>query len=129
MFRIIAIAFIAVALAGCTRASVRDVLDANVITGSGKTPTMAQVRKAIVVAGAARNWAVKDVDEDTLLAIQRPAGKRFSAEVTIDYSPTTYSIIYKNSQGLRFDGESIHSRYNGWVTRLARQIDISLSEL
>ena len=40
-----------------------------------------------------------------------------------------YSINYKDSQGLDYDGSNIHSNYNGWIRNLDRAIARQLSTL
>ena len=44
------------------------------------------------------------------------------AVVDIDYTPRTYSIRYKDSSSLDYDGSSIHKNYNGWIENLDRAI-------
>jgi hypothetical protein len=51
------------------------------------------------------------------------------AEVDIAYTTTTYSINYKDSRGLDYDGSNIHSNYNGWVQKLDRAIAGQLATL
>ena len=51
------------------------------------------------------------------------------AEVDIAYTTTTYSINYKDSRGLDYDGSNIHSNYNGWVQKLDRAIARQLATL
>jgi hypothetical protein len=49
------------------------------------------------------------------------------AVVDIKYNTKTYSIIYKSSQNLDYDGKNIHSNYNGWIQRLNQAIQSQLS--
>jgi hypothetical protein len=47
----------------------------------------------------------------------------------IKYDTKQYSIAYKDSQGLQYDGAQIHKTYNGWVQRLDGRIKAQLSQL
>ena len=49
--------------------------------------------------------------------------------VDIFYSPTSYSIQYKESDGLLYDGQQIDEEYNERVRLLAERIDIELNRL
>ena len=51
------------------------------------------------------------------------------AQVDIVYTTITYSINYKDSRGLDYDGSNIHSNYNGWVQKLDRAIARQLATL
>lgn len=51
------------------------------------------------------------------------------AQVDIPYNAKAYSIQYKNSANLKYDGVSIHSNYNGWVQNLDRAIQSRLVAL
>lgn len=107
-------------LAGCPhQALVYNVRDAPVITSVDRY-SMDDVKKAIMRAGASLGWNIRDVApgqlEGTLYL------RKHMAKVDIPYSQDSYSIIYKESANLRYDGEKIHSNYNGWVQNLDRAI-------
>ena len=51
------------------------------------------------------------------------------AQVEIPYDRVTYSILYRDSNNLDYDGVNIHSNYNGWVQRLSAEINAQLSKL
>jgi len=48
------------------------------------------------------------------------------AVVDIDYDTKVYSIKYKDSVNLDYDGKTIHKNYNGWVENLDRAIKSKL---
>jgi hypothetical protein len=79
-----------------------------------------QVRGAIVTAGAALGWKIKDVSpgqlEGTLVL------REHTAVVNIAYSATAYSITYKSSINLEEKGGQIHKNYNGWIENLDKGI-------
>jgi hypothetical protein len=51
------------------------------------------------------------------------------AVVDITYDTAAYSIKYKDSSDLEYDGSSIHSNYNGWVQNLDKAIRAQLTAL
>jgi hypothetical protein len=51
------------------------------------------------------------------------------AVVDVNYSTRSYSITYKDSTELQYDGKSIHQNYNGWVQNLDKGIRAQLSAL
>ena len=48
------------------------------------------------------------------------------AVVTVIYDTKSYSIKYKDSSNLNYDGKSIHKNYNGWVENLDKAIRSNL---
>lgn len=75
-----------------------------------------QVKLAILRAGATLGWQMQEVRpheiEGTLYL------RRHMAKVDIPYSAERYSIRYKDSQNLLYDGQNIHKNYNGWIKNL-----------
>ena len=108
-YLLLAVAF--VALAGCTSAPIRNVSDAPVVLGSGKAATAEQVRTAIVGAGNGLGWTM--TPEASGLVTGRIALRGHTALIDIRYTPTTYSIAYKDSTNLEFKEGQIHKNYNG----------------
>jgi len=51
------------------------------------------------------------------------------AKVEIPYDRNTYSILYRDSNNLDYDGANIHGNYNGWVQNLSNAINARLSVL
>ncbi|MGB8436996.1 MAG: hypothetical protein WCE38_22350 [Burkholderiales bacterium] len=112
-------------LAGCRSAPVMDIVDAPVVeSAGGQKLTADQVKLAIQRAGATLGWQIKEVQpfllEGTLIL------RDHVAVVNIPYSAERYSIVYKDSKNLNYDGKSIHSNYNGWVQNLDRAIKVQL---
>jgi hypothetical protein len=91
----------------------------------GKKLTMVQVEKAILQAGIQRNWKMQKVKDGLITATQLV--RSHSATVEIKYNASSYSIIYKNSTGLDYDGTNIHKNYNGWIRNLDSSIQLFLS--
>ena len=51
------------------------------------------------------------------------------AKVDINYNTKTYSITYKDSSDLDYDGTKIHKNYNGWIQNLDNAIKVQLSAI
>lgn len=113
-----------VALAACTSAPIRNVSDAPVVTGSGKALTADQVRVAIVGAGTALGWSMAPATPG--LVTGRIALRGHTASIDVRYTPTMYSIAYKDSTNLDFGNGQIHKNYNGWIENLNRDIRANL---
>jgi len=114
-------------LAGCPRqALVYNVRDAPVVANVNQS-SMEDIKKAITRAGAGLGWNIREVApgqlEGTLYL------RKHMAKVDIPYSKDSYSIVYKESDNLRYDGEKIHSNYNGWIQNLDKAIKTQISLL
>jgi hypothetical protein len=110
-----------VALAGCRSAPILNVTDAPI----GGNRSAQQVEQAIVEAGRSLGWQMSPqgpgrIQGNLVLRTHR-------ATVDIAYSTKSYSISYKDSQNLDYDGSSIHKNYNGWIENLDRAIRVRLS--
>lgn len=114
-----------VALAACTAVPIRNVSSAPVTTASGKALTDDQVKGAIIRAGSALGWQMKEMGSGKLGATLNL--RKHEAVIEIPYSRTGYSINYKSSTGLDESGGNIHKNYNGWIENLTRGINAQLS--
>lgn len=118
----LAVTCAALALAGCRSAPVMNVADAPV----GVSLSAQQLEQAIVAAGDALGWQMRPTGpgriEGTLLL------RDHRAVVDINYSPRAYSIRYKDSSNLHYDGGgTIHRNYNRWIENLDRAIRVRVS--
>ena len=104
---------------------VYNVVDKAIHTGSGRTLTLEEVGN--VLAGAARykRWSVAKVEEGYLRA-EIHVRKHFAA-IDIRYTPETYSISYRDSEVLRYDGSNIHRNYNKWIKLVEQEADLSFA--
>jgi hypothetical protein len=86
-----------------------------------------QVKQAIERAGMGLGWIIKEVDGDTLEGSLYL--RAHLAKITIPYSSSQYSLLYKSSVNLDFDEEAktIHSNYNGWIMNLDHAIQVQLN--
>jgi hypothetical protein len=86
-----------------------------------KPRTVESVKAEIMSAGEIRGWTMKDIEPGRLEGILRV--RVHVAVVDIKYSTTGYSITYKDSYQLNYDGSQIHMEYNNWVRGLEEAID------
>jgi hypothetical protein len=94
-------------------------IDSAPVTISGKHNNV-DVEKSIIRAGAVLGWKMKKVGKGHLVATLHL--RSHVAVVDITFNDKTYSIKYKDSQNLNYDGTNIHSNYNGWIQNLDRAI-------
>ena len=113
---------------GCARVSpVYNVKDAPVTVASSKRYTLDDMKNAIIRAGVGLGWQMKEVRPGQILATLNI--RTHMAQVTIDYNLQTYSITYRDSVDLNYDGTNIHSNYNGWIQNLDNAIKVQLSAI
>ena len=114
-----------VSLAGCAGVPIMNVTDALTTNASGKAQSKEEVRAAILRAGAALGWQIKDEGPNTLVGTLQL--RKHLAVVEIPYSTTNYSIKYRSSLNLDEKGGAIHKNYNGWIQNLTRGINAQLT--
>jgi hypothetical protein len=120
------VAFAAAALAGCAQ-PIYNVKGAPVETPGGKPPTLAEVEKAVVRAGTALGWKMQPTKPGHVLGTLNL--RSHTAIVDVTYDTRTYSITYKDSVELNYDGTNIHKNYNGWIQNLDKGIRAQLLNL
>lgn len=120
------IGILALALVGCKSNPVYNVEGAPISTSTSGY-NLRDVRDAIQQAGVSLGWQMKDVKPG--LIVGTLVIRDHMAQVDIPYNRTSYSIIYRDSQNLNYDGVNIHSNYNGWIQRLNGAINAQLSRL
>lgn len=124
--RNIAIAlFAATALAACARTAPVYNVTGMPVTASKPNPTLDEVSKAIIRAGAGLGWQMAPVKPGEMVGTLHL--RDHVAVVDITYDTKTYNINYKNSDNLNYDGQNIHKNYNGWIQNLDRAIKVQLS--
>jgi hypothetical protein len=114
-------------LAACMRtAPIYSVSDTPVVANK-PDPTMDDVRKAIIRAGASLGWQMAESKPGLIVGTLNL--REHQAVVDVSYTPKTYSINYNNSANLDYDGQTIHKNYNGWIMNLDRAIRAQLMTL
>lgn len=115
-------------VAACTSTStVFNVSNAPVETASRQKASLDEVGKAITRAGVALGWEMKTVKPGNIVGTLKP--RTHIAVVDITYDTKTYSITYKDSTNLKYNGEKIHKNYNSWIKNLDQGIHAQLSAL
>ena len=116
---------VVIVMAGCSSAPILNVRDTAITSATGKPLSKAEVRSAIVRAGSALGWQIKDEGADVLVgSIQL---RKHTAVIAIPYSAQAYSINYRSSSNLDEHGGTIHKNYNGWVQNLTLGINAQLT--
>ena len=106
------------ALAACRNAPVYNVEQAPL--NAPKSASLSQIGKAIKVAGAQLGWQMQDISPGKMVG--KLYNRSHVAEVDIVYDKRNYSIRYKDSVNLKYDGTTIHKNYNSWVHNLQKAI-------
>lgn len=123
--RILVILALAMSVAGCTSAPIMNVSDQTVAAPPGKAMTQDQVKTAILRAGSALGWVMKE--EKPGLIVGTLSLRDHIAVVDIPYSAKSYSITYKSSVNLNETNGQIHRNYNGWIQNLQKGIGNQLN--
>lgn len=125
--RILAVAVVVLAVAGCRSATVYNVENASL--NMNKPTTATQVQAAIKRAGATLGWSMRDVSPGHIEA--RLPVRSHVAVADILYNAKDFSIKYKDSTNLNYDPKdnTIHSNYNGWIQNLQKAIMAQTSTL
>lgn len=110
-------------LAGCKASPVYNVENAPIEVSSKHNSD--NIKKAIIRAGVALGWKMKAKEKGHIVATLFL--RKFVAIVDIKYNTKSYSITYKDSKNLQYDGTNIHKNYNGWIKNLDRGIQSQLS--
>ncbi|MDJ0611397.1 MAG: hypothetical protein QNJ67_20650 [Kiloniellales bacterium] len=107
------------ALGGCRSAPVENVDSAPLNVPEGVS--LERIKKSIMRAGFKRDWEMTEVGPGHLVA-QVEVRDKHTAIVDIYFDRKTFSISYKDSRNLGYDGENIHANYNSWVQFLKEDI-------
>ena len=81
---------------------------------------MGEIRQAIIKAGHKKRWVMNEKKPGELTGRYNPG--RYSVEVAIPYTTKNYSILYRNSTGLKANGKKIHRKYKHIITELQNAI-------
>lgn len=107
---------------------IHNIVDAPIgTTASGKTPTGPQIEQAFTAAAQYKGWAVHPGNKGELIASINV--RQHYAEIALTHTASTYSIEYRDSKVLMYDGKKIHRNYNKWIILLDRQFQTNLKAL
>jgi len=119
------LAVLLVTVVGCRSNPIRNVSSAPVMASGSYT--LANVRDSIITAGQGLGWGMKEMKPGVILGTLFV--RTHMAKIEVKYTKKNYSITYKDSAGLDYDGVNIHSNYNGWIQNLESRINSQLSSL
>ena len=108
-------------------APILNVSNAPVQTGSGQKLSLDAVGKVITSAGVTLGWQMKTVKPGTIVGTLNL--RNHTAVVEVTYNTENYSINYKDSENLKYNGTNIHPNYNGWIRNLDSGIRAQLKTL
>lgn len=123
MKKLLAAILVAAALAGCTAANVLNIDNAPI----GVTGQSQDVGAVIETSLRERGWQIaarRPGAVDAFIAV-----RQHRADITVSYTPTSYSIAYRSSEGLDYRNGKIHRNYNRWVANLNTDIQRTLGSL
>lgn len=111
-----AVIFGAALAAGCTSVPVAPITDAPIHANARSRDVGQVIESALNMRGwqisARRPGAI-----DAFLAV-----RNHRADVTVTYDEDSYSIEYRDSEGLDYRNGNIHRNYNRWVAYLNQDI-------
>ena len=117
MSRLLLGVFITVALVsagGCRTAPIYNVSKASLGLPPDTSLTIADVAKAVSVAGQKLGWQIEETRPGEATGTLT-VSDRHVAVVSITYDRSTFSLAYKDSKKLLQSGNMIHKEYNAWV--------------
>ena len=115
-----------VAISGCV-APLVNVTDSAVTTGSERSASIKELSEAVIRAGGSLGWRVQRITPGHIVATLFLRSQMAAVDIT--FNEDIYSIIYKNSSNLKYDGKEIHRDYNGWIKKLDDAINREFSLL
>lgn len=115
--QVVLVLLVAVATVSCRTAPVFNVVNAPF---TQPAPSLEDADSAIKRAGAALGWQMKTSEPGKILATL-PI-RSHVAIVDVTFNQKEFSIMYRDSTNLKYDGTEIHSNYNGWIQNLRNGI-------
>jgi hypothetical protein len=109
---------------GCRTAPIYDVSDAGI---PAQNATIDDIGRAIITAGGSLGWVMKKEKPGHIVGTLNL--RTHTAIVDIRYDTSKYSITYKDSTNLQYDGTNIHSNYNGWIKNLSTAINNQIANI
>ena len=113
-------------VSACTSRPVHDVENAPVNVSSPNYD-LSNVTKAIQSAGIGLGWQMKEKTPGHIVGSLYL--RSHVAVVDVTYTLDEFSINYKDSTNLNYDGTVIHKNYNSWIQNLTNAINVQLAAL
>ena len=92
------------------------------VTNHNNQHSMQSIEKAIVRGALSLGWIPTVVNEGLIEA--KLDIRQHQLVVMIEHDTETFSIKYKDSKNLKYNGKKIHRQYANWVTNLIRAINV-----
>lgn len=119
--KIIILILLSMLLMSCRSTSILNIKNEPFALQSTSKLALAKVTHNIIIAGDKLGWKMTKIEPGHIIATLHL--RTHMAKVDINYSTSNYSITYKDSLELKYDGDSIHKNYNGWVQNLSSAIN------
>ncbi len=116
MKRVLIAVALALAAVGCNTTRIQNVQDQPISLRAQQSDVGAAIERTL----ERRGWSVqarRDGAVDAYLT-----GRDYRADITVNYTQTTYSIVNRGSEGLNQRGRVIHENYNRWIATLNRDL-------
>jgi hypothetical protein len=104
---------------------VYNVVDKPIRAASGRQLDLDEVEVLLRSAAEFKGWKVNEEGDGHLSA--RINVRTHYAEIDIHFTAENYSITYRDSRELMYDGEKIHRNYNKWIKLIEENVDERLS--
>ena len=98
----------------------------NPIPSSAQFLSVREIGDIVEMSAINRGWMVEEVEPDLYEVTYRK--KTHKAVIEVSFDQTSYSIKYKDSADLFYNGANIHRNYNRWVKYLERDIQMNLQK-
>lgn len=121
--RLLVLGCLVALVAGCRVVPVENVTNAPF---TREAPSLEAAATAITVAGASLGWQVSEESAGHLIG--RLPLRTHLAVVDIYHDTKSYSILYKDSTNLRYDGRKIHQNYARWIANLQKGIGVQTAQ-
>ncbi len=116
---------------GCTasRTGIQQIQEPRAVTVADYTPSIVEVRKAIFSGVHAAKWRAQDRAPGLIFATNRWRGSLVT--IAVDYTATTYTVLYKDSTDDDYSAESgnIPKDFPRWASFIAKNIDEKIALL
>ncbi|OLF56359.1 hypothetical protein [Pseudomonas chlororaphis] len=80
-----------------------------------------EMKQAILKNLVARKWTVQRISPE-LIQAEITVREQYHVEIDIQYAPTHYKILYRDSRGMDYKDGKIHKNYIRWVRLLDKGI-------
>jgi hypothetical protein len=95
---------------------------------SNANTIMQSLERVITAAFEEELWTVEHIAPGHLEAWILVTGRHL-AKVDVTYDLNKYSIMYKDSETLMYDGKKIHKNYNRWVQKVEHHVDYGIEQI